>query len=182
MSITTVNNTQSNSGMALLKFVNCHDQKMNQTRPWVEGQDPPWRVIRDGLNLRGQCPSVGNPCSKQTVWVPLSFSPSETTPFNLNRECAEARCIACKTLLTEVVNINLKNCRARFKGMDNDRNKVEEEKISPPENVSLTFEEQEGRNIVFWKYLDITVTRIALPEEKQCALLKWFCSFFKKTT
>lgn len=179
MSTNPVKQQQTNSGMSLLRFVNCKEEQQEPTRPWIEGKDPPWSKLYHGLNLKGKCPSKNNNCSGKPVWVPLGYSPDNAN-FSMNRECAKARCIGCKTLLDEVVNVNLINCRVKLSGMDASNNEILEEKTTSKENSSLSFQEDKGENITSWKFLEMKVTKIPKTAESHEGIpfFKWIFSFF----
>lgn len=182
MSNKTIDHHQTNSGMSLLRFVNCAEERIDPTRRWVQGQDAEWRKIFPGLNLKGTCPSKNEECSGQTVWVPLGYSKSEDASFNMNKECAKVRCVACKTLLKEVENAHFIHCRVTLNGMDENCEEIHEEKEAPIGNQALTFEENGGQNITFWKFLEIKVTKLQKTNEPQDSnpFMKWFWSLFKK--
>ena len=118
-------------------------------------QDPVWRIIDKGLNLKATCTEKTCKAFKQTVYIKKGMG-----VFNMAEECCEAKCPATgHSFAKDVNNCVFFDCLYSIKGMMEDGTKFNEvDKIAPKGMQALTFEEtvNGASNIAKWKFLNIT--------------------------
>lgn len=115
-----------------------------------------WRIVKPGLNLKGNCENRSCKAYNQTVWIPKEFG-----TFNMNKICVESECPACKEIARRVESCAIYGCIYSFEGRrkpkDPETNAVKicQKDKEAPDREAILFEDGE-QALADWYFLEIT--------------------------
>ena len=106
----------------------------------------PWRVIRDGLNLEGNCENEACMAHGKKVVIQVGIG-----IFNIGKLAYSSRCPCCAHPVKKVESLLLQNCIYSLDGVDLNEvsQEVKDHKVPDKELLRFSFSS--------WKYLNLEV-------------------------